>query len=116
MRPPKAPRGKSLVVKRAVKLDGHKTSVSLEGGFWSALRVIAAEQGTSARHLISTIDSERRERQHPNLSSAIRLFVLDYYRSRCSRETEGSCACDGLQRVPHRWLSWGGFSQESGSR
>jgi predicted DNA-binding ribbon-helix-helix protein len=83
MAPPKAPRGKSLVVKRAIRLDGHKTSVTLEDAFWSALRVIAAEQETSAQHLIATIDGERRERQHPNLSSAVRLFVLAYYRSRC---------------------------------
>ena len=82
---PKAPRGKSLVVKRAVTFDGHKTSVSLEDAFWDAIKGIAADQRTSAVQLIATIDSERRKRQHNNLSSAIRLFVLDYYRSRCHR-------------------------------
>jgi predicted DNA-binding ribbon-helix-helix protein len=77
MPPPKAPRGESLVRKRTIILDGHKSSVTLEDAFWTALKGIAAAQGIPARHLIATIDSER---QHPNLSSAIRLFVLDYYR------------------------------------
>ena len=80
MTPPKAPRGKSQVVKRSVKISG-RTSVAMEAAFWVALKNIAAAQGTSVRHLIATIDSERRKRLHTNLSSAIRLFVLDYYRS-----------------------------------
>jgi predicted DNA-binding ribbon-helix-helix protein len=61
-------------------LNGHKTSVSAETAFWNALRAIAAAQGTTINQLIAAIDSERHERQYPNLSSAIRLFVLDYYR------------------------------------
>jgi predicted DNA-binding ribbon-helix-helix protein len=43
---------------------------------------IAAAQATTIDRLIATIDQEGRERQHINLSSAIRLFVLDYCRSR----------------------------------
>jgi predicted DNA-binding ribbon-helix-helix protein len=46
------------------------------------LKEIADAQGTEANQLIATIDSERRHRQYPNLSSAVRLFVLDYYRRR----------------------------------
>jgi predicted DNA-binding ribbon-helix-helix protein len=79
----KDPRGKSQVLKRGIRLDGHKTSVSLEDAFWNGLREIAAAQGTLMAQLIATIDSERRKGHHTNLSSAIRLFVLDYYRSRC---------------------------------
>jgi predicted DNA-binding ribbon-helix-helix protein len=79
--------GKSLVVKRGIRLDGHKTSMSLEDVFWDAFKEIAAAQRTSVRHLIETIDSERRERLHTNLSSAVRLFVLEYYRSRCRPDT-----------------------------
>jgi predicted DNA-binding ribbon-helix-helix protein len=82
MPPPKAHRGESLVRKRTIILDGHKSSVTLEDAFWTTLKEIAAAQGIPASHLIATIDSERRERQQTNLSSAIRLFVLDYYRSR----------------------------------
>ena len=85
MPPPKDPLGKSLVVKRTVSVGGHKTSVGLENAFLAALKEIAAAQSTPVNHLVETIDRERRERQHANLSSAIRLFVLDYYRSRCHR-------------------------------
>jgi predicted DNA-binding ribbon-helix-helix protein len=78
----KDPRGKSQVVKRSVKLGGRRTSVALESAFWVALKDIAAAQGTTIGRLIATIDSERHERAQTNLSSAIRLFVLEYYRSR----------------------------------
>jgi predicted DNA-binding ribbon-helix-helix protein len=78
----KAPSGKSLLRKRSITLDGHKTSVTLEDAFWNALKDIAAAQGTSVRRLIATIDDERHERPGTNLSSAIRLFILNYYRSR----------------------------------
>jgi predicted DNA-binding ribbon-helix-helix protein len=56
--------------------------VSLEDAFWDALTEIAAAQGTTVGRLFMAIDSERRARPHTNLSSAIRLFVLDYYRRR----------------------------------
>ena len=79
---PKGPLGGSLVLKRTIVLNRHKTSVSVEPAFWEALRAIAAAQGATISQLIAAIDSERRERQYPNLSSAIRLFVLNYYRSR----------------------------------
>ena len=79
---PKHPRGKSQVFKRSVNIDGHETSVHLEDAFWDAFKEIAAAQGTTNGRLVAAIDSERHERQHTNLSSAIRLFVLDYYRSR----------------------------------
>jgi predicted DNA-binding ribbon-helix-helix protein len=62
--------------------NGHKTSVSVETTFWEGLKAIAAAQGTTINQLVAAIDTERRERQHINLSSAIRLFVLDYYRNR----------------------------------
>ncbi len=82
MPPPKVRRGKSLVRKRTIYLDKHKTSVSVEDAFWAALKEIAAAQGISIGRLIAAIKSKRRERQGPNFSSAIRLFVLDYYRRR----------------------------------
>jgi predicted DNA-binding ribbon-helix-helix protein len=83
MPPPKAPpRGNSRVRKRTIVLDRHKTSVSVEDAFWDVLKEIADAQGSTVNQLVAAIDSERRERQLPNLSSAIRLFVLDYYRQR----------------------------------
>jgi predicted DNA-binding ribbon-helix-helix protein len=63
--------------KRSVKLNGRKTGVSLENDFWLALREIAAAQTISAQDLITKIDNER---THANLSSAIRLHILSYYR------------------------------------
>jgi predicted DNA-binding ribbon-helix-helix protein len=67
------------VVKRSVSIAGHRTSVSLEGPFWEALREIADRQGVSVQSLIGRIDSDRGEQ---NLSSAIRVFVLETFRNR----------------------------------
>src|SRR3981189_1166401 len=68
---------KSLVVKRSILLAGQKTSVSLEDGFWEGLKVIAGERHMSRTDLVTAIDTDR---QHGNLSSATRLFVLEFYR------------------------------------
>jgi predicted DNA-binding ribbon-helix-helix protein len=70
---------KSPVVKRSIVIAGHKTSVSLEDAFWQGLKQIAAQRQLTLSDLVATIDTERRQ---GNLSSAIRLFVLDYYRTR----------------------------------
>jgi predicted DNA-binding ribbon-helix-helix protein len=67
------------VVKRSVVVDGHKTSVSLEDAFWVSLKDIATRRGLSLSMQIAAIDQNRKT---SNLSSAIRLFVLDYFRSR----------------------------------
>ena len=88
MPPPKDPLGKSLVVKRTVSVGGHKTSVGLENAFLAALKEIAAAQSTPVNHLVETIDRERRKRQHANLSSAVRLFVLAHYRNKAV-QTQG---------------------------
>jgi len=74
---------KSPVVKRSIVIAGHKTSVSLEDAFWKGLKEIAGERDMTLSELVAAIDSERR---HGNLSSAIRLFVLDHYRSQISEE------------------------------
>jgi predicted DNA-binding ribbon-helix-helix protein len=69
---------KSPVVKRSIVIAGHKTSVSLEDAFWDALKEIAAQRKATLSDLVASIDSTRAQ---GNLSSAIRLFVLDYFRS-----------------------------------
>jgi predicted DNA-binding ribbon-helix-helix protein len=74
---------KSPVVKRSIVIAGHKTSVSLEDAFWKALKEIAGGRHMTLSDLVAVIDSER---QHGNLSSAIRLFVLDFYRNQLSGE------------------------------
>jgi predicted DNA-binding ribbon-helix-helix protein len=74
---------KSPVVKRSIILAGHKTSVSLEDAFWNALKEIARKRLTTLSDLIGAIDSQR---QRGNLSSALRLFVLEFYRSQIPEE------------------------------
>ena len=70
---------KSPVVKRSIVVAGHKTSVSLEEAFWNGMKEIASTRGLTLSELVGEIDGGR---QQGNLSSAIRLFVLDYFRSR----------------------------------
>ena len=72
---------KSLVVKRSIVVAGRKTSVSLEDEFWGALREIAGDRHLTLSELVSGIDKQR---QHGNLSSALRLFVLKYYRDKAA--------------------------------
>ena len=74
---------KSKVLKRSVVINGHKTSISLEEDFWTALGAIAATQNASISEVVTVID---RDRKHDNLSSAIRLYVLDYYRQLAGNE------------------------------
>jgi predicted DNA-binding ribbon-helix-helix protein len=69
---------KSSVVKHSIVIDGHKTSVSLEDAFWGSLKEIAHAQGATLGQKVAEID---RARQRANLSSAIRLFVLEYFRT-----------------------------------
>lgn len=68
----------SKVVKRSVNIAGHTTSVSLEEPFWAALRSIAKAEGRSLAALITDID----ERRGTNLSSALRLYVLQSLQQR----------------------------------
>jgi predicted DNA-binding ribbon-helix-helix protein len=70
---------KSPVVKRSIVVAGHKTSVSLEEAFWNSMKEISASRDMTLSDLVSEIDQGRKQ---GNLSSAIRLYVLDYYRSR----------------------------------
>jgi predicted DNA-binding ribbon-helix-helix protein len=65
-------------------LDGRKTSLSLEGAFWYELKKIAASESIHVSDLVSIIDKKR---QHMNLSSAVRLFILDHYRSYSSAQS-----------------------------
>ena len=67
---------KSQVVKRSVIIAGHETSVSLEDAFWNRLKNIADERQMTISDLVAEIDSQR---QNSNLSSALRVFVLNFY-------------------------------------
>lgn len=65
--------------KRSLTIARHRTSVSLEEPFWTALAGIAKTQGRSIAALVSEIDKGRGdpEGNGPSLSSAIRLYVLE---------------------------------------
>lgn len=82
---------KSLVVKRSIAVSGHKTSVTLEEAFWNGLKEIASDRNLTLSELVTAIDAQR---LNANLSSALRLFVLDHYRA-----TGGSAAemSDGVE-------------------
>jgi predicted DNA-binding ribbon-helix-helix protein len=68
---------RSRVVKRAILVSGRSTGVSLEDAFWDAIQKIAVAKGTTRARLIAQI---KKKRKPANLSSAIRLFVLAYYK------------------------------------
>ena len=68
---------RSTVVKRSIVIAGHRTSISLEDTFWNALKDVAKTRNETLSEIIATIDDKRRG---GNLSSAIRVFVLDHYR------------------------------------
>ena len=72
---------KSAVLKRSIVIAGHKTSVSLEDAFWSGLKEISKGQNATLSDMVADIDSQR---QFGNLSSAIRLFVLEQARAQLS--------------------------------
>jgi predicted DNA-binding ribbon-helix-helix protein len=72
---------KSSTTKRSIVIAGHKTSVSLEDAFWYSFKEIAGERDMTLSDLVAAVDADR---QHTNLSSAIRLFVLGFYRDQIS--------------------------------
>ena len=79
---------KSLVVKRSIVIGGHKTSVSLEQAFWQAFKEIAILRNMSLSELVMTIDAKR----SGNLSSAIRLFVLEFTRNQTEAVRDATAA------------------------
>jgi predicted DNA-binding ribbon-helix-helix protein len=88
---------KSPVIKRSIVIAGHKTSVSLEDAFWRGLKEIALSRGVTLSDLVAAIDSER---QLGNLSSAIRLFVLDHYKARIGGHADGRPAPREMIMMP----------------
>lgn len=88
---------KSPVIKRSIIVAGHKTSVSLEDAFWKALKEIAGDRHLTLSDLVSSIDTGR---QQGNLSSAIRLFVLDHYRANARPAQETAVTPDMMSARP----------------
>jgi predicted DNA-binding ribbon-helix-helix protein len=91
---------KSPVVKRSIVVAGHKTSVSLEEAFWNALKEISGLRNMTLSELVGEIDGNR---QQSNLSSAIRLFVLDYFKSRAkATQDQGYRGQEQIAKAGHR--------------
>ena len=70
--------------KRSITIAGHRTSISLEAPFWEALAEIAAGRGTSVAALVAEVDRGRPD--GTNLSAALRMFTLDWYRRPSERD------------------------------
>ena len=71
-----------MIRKRSITIRGHRTSISLEEPFWDDLRMIAKREGRTIGGLITAIDRTRQP--DDNLSSAVRIYVLNWYRDRSS--------------------------------
>jgi predicted DNA-binding ribbon-helix-helix protein len=69
---------RSAVLRRDIYVSGRHTCVSLEDAFWDALQDIGVARGKTRADLITQVS----KREHANLSSALRLFVVGYYRQR----------------------------------
>jgi predicted DNA-binding ribbon-helix-helix protein len=65
-------------VKRSFTIGGHRTSISLEAPFWDAFKEIAKREKISLAQLVQSIDTERGD---GGLSSAVRIWILTYYRN-----------------------------------
>lgn len=72
------------MTKRSITINGHATSISLEAPFWQELKRMAEEAGLSVAALIARIDAHR---ESGNLSSALRLAVLDDLKARAGHNT-----------------------------
>ena len=70
------------IKKHTVLIGGQKTSVSLEDVFWKGLQEVADKRGETIRSLITSIDANRQS----NLSSAIRQFILKFYKDHSVRQ------------------------------
>ena len=77
----------SAIVHRSVVVGGRNTTVTLEDDFWDCVKEISTLRGVTRAELVAEID---RNRQQKNLSSAIRLYVLDYFRSRAAPQQDGA--------------------------
>ena len=87
----------SLVVRRSIVIAGRKTGISLEDAFWNGLREIAHGRKETPSQLVASIEANRKA---GNLSSVIRVFVLDFYRKQFEREVMVSQAVDDSKSTP----------------
>jgi predicted DNA-binding ribbon-helix-helix protein len=86
------PGSTSQNLKRSIAIGRHKTSISLEDAFWLSLKEIAAHERISVGQLVNRVDTDR---DHANLSSALRIYVLEHY-----RRLAGAAPGDGKAKHP----------------
>lgn len=86
-------RGRHEIAGCETFVRGHKTSVSLEEEFWHAVKEIFGFRNITVSELVAEIDSNR---QQGNLSSAIRLFVLDHFKTRAIASIRVALIADPL--------------------
>jgi predicted DNA-binding ribbon-helix-helix protein len=67
----------SAIRKRSVLISGHRTSISLEEAFWTKLKELCDEREKSINQLVTEIDNDRLDTPNGNLSSAIRVYILE---------------------------------------
>jgi predicted DNA-binding ribbon-helix-helix protein len=92
------------LVKRSIVIGGRKTSVSLEHDFWSGLKTIARDRKLTLSDLVGGIDARR---PNTNLSSAIRIFVLQHFRSQLP-QTPAVAAGTARSQIANRTSLAGG--------
>jgi predicted DNA-binding ribbon-helix-helix protein len=85
-------------VRRTVEVGGRKTSVSLEEPFWTALKDVAGAQGFTRSQLVDLIADHRPGGR--NLSSAVRVYVLDRYRTLAEHDARDIPAIGVASSVP----------------
>lgn len=70
-----------MIIKRSLTISGHQTSITLEEPFWVALKELAAQNSQSIASFVAMVDQQR---ESTNLSSAIRVYILQHYKSQCN--------------------------------
>lgn len=80
-------------VKRSFTIKGHRTSISVEAPFWEALRQAAAAKDVTLAALVAEIDADRSD---AGLSSAVRVWILDYFRKQAARSSHGARPADRM--------------------
>ena len=90
---------KSSVHRRGLKIAGRRSSISIEDQFWNCLKNIAKARHETVTNLVTSINAKGK---HANLSSAIRLYVLDYYKAKsvCMTSSGGETYLT-LMRICH---------------
>ena len=89
---------KPQAVKRSVTIAGQRKNISLEEAVWQSLKEIADYQDMTLPALVATINAERNQ---GILSSAIRLFVLNFYREQLEVQNQSENRHQAMEAALH---------------